>query len=201
MTLINTVFDTSKWNVDQSSDPETAKIDMELILSKARDIYQELELENPELEKSGLTEQQQLKQVAVRLRYAIATREPFASDERSDLQVATLWGAKGATADHVYVIGLCKEAIPGTRRDEYPRTEEDFFEEQRRLFYVSITRSKKTLVLSRATQVPIGKAAQLGLAQGRGNKFRQTLEMSPYLHDIINYLPNYQKGEDWKGCV
>ena len=113
----------------------------------------------------------------------------------------TLWGAKGVTADHVYVIGLCKEAIPGSRRDEYPRTEKDFFEEQRRLFYVSITRSKKTLVLSRANQIRIGEAARLGLDQGHGNKFRQTLEMSPYLHDIINYLPKYQKGEDWEGCV
>ena len=201
LTLINTVFDTSKWNVNQSSDPKAVKIDMELILSKACDIYQELELENPELEKPGLTEQQRLKKVAARLRYEIATREPFAPDEQSDLQVATLWGAKGVTADHVYVIGLCKEAIPGTRRDEYPRTEEDFFEEQRRLFYVSITRSKKTLVLSRANKIRKGEAARLGLAQGRSNKFSQNLEMSPYLRDIIDYLPVYQNGEDWEGCM
>ena len=200
LTLINTVFDTSKWNVNQSSDPETAKIDMKLILSKAHDIYQDLQ-EDPELEKSGLTGQQQLKQVAVRLRYEIATRESFAPNEESDLQVATLWGAKGVTAHHVYVIGLCKEAIPGFRRDEYPQTEDEFFEEQRRLFYVSITRSKKTLVLSRANQIRKGEAARLGLAQGRSNRFSQKLEMSPYLHDIIDYLPPYQKGEDWKGCA
>ena len=201
LTLINTIFDASRWNGDQSPDPETAKIDMELIRSKARDIYQELQLEDSELEKSGLKEQQQLKQVAARLRYEIATRESFASDEQSDLQVATLWGAKGVTADHVYVIGLCEEAIPGSFRDEYPQTEADFFEEQRRLFYVSITRSKKTLVLSRANQILKGEAARLGLAQAHSNKFRQVLQMSPYLHDIINYLPNYQKGEDWEGCV
>ena len=201
MTLINTVFDTSKWNVNQLSDSETVKIDMNLILSKARDIYQELELENFELEKSELTEQQQLKEVAVRLRYEIATRESFAPNEQSDLQVATLWGAKGVTAHHVYVIGLCKEAIPGFRRDEYPQTEDEFFEEQRRLFYVSITRSKKTLVLSRANQIRKGEAARLGFAQGRSNRFSQKLEMSPYLHDIIDYLPPYQKGEDWKGCA
>ena len=200
LTLINTVFDTSEWNVDQSSDPETAKIDMGLILSKVHDIYQELQ-EDPELEKSGLTEQQQLKQVAIRLRYEIATRESFAPDEESDLQVATLWGAKGVTADHVYVIGLCEEAIPGSLRDEYPRTEEEFFEEQRRLFYVSITRSRKTLVLSRALQIRRGEAAQLGLTQKQKNRFLQNLEMSSYLHDIIDYLPPYQKGENWKGCA
>ncbi len=196
LTLINTVFDTRRWNGNQSLDPKTAKIDMELILSKAQDIYQELALENSEL-----TEQQKLKEVAVGLRYEIATREPFASNEQSDLQVATLWGAKGVTANHVYVIGLCKEAIPGFPRDEYPQTKDEFFEEQRRLFYVSITRSKKTLVLSRANQILKGEAARLGLAQGHSYKFRQELQMSPYLHDIINYLPKYQNGEDWEGSA
>ena len=193
LTLLNEVFDTSKWNGDQLSDSETAKLDMELILSKAYDIYQELE--NPEL-----TVQEQLKEVAVRLRYGIATREPLTTNEQSDLQVATLWGAKGVTADHVYVIGLCNEAIPGHRRDEYPRTEKEFFEEQRRLFYVSITRSRKTLVLSRANRIPQGEAFKLGLDKGKGKGFKQ-LKMSSYLHDIRKHLPPYQKGECWKGCV
>jgi superfamily I DNA/RNA helicase len=52
--------------------------------------------------------------------------------------VATLWGAKGVTAEHVYILGVCEEGIPGERRDEYPGTEADYMEEQRRLFYVSI---------------------------------------------------------------
>ena len=58
----------------------------------------------------------------------------------------TLWGAKGVTAEHVYLLGVCKEALPGERRDEYPGTDADYVDEQRRLFYVSITRAKKTLV-------------------------------------------------------
>jgi DNA helicase-2/ATP-dependent DNA helicase PcrA len=191
LALLKEVFDTSKWNGDQSPDPETAKFDMEIILSKAHDIYQELLSDDPEL-----TVQEQLKEVAVKLRYGIATRESFASDEQSDLHVATLWGAKGVTANHVYIIGLCDEAIPGPYQGEYPGTEKEFFEEQRRLFYVSITRCRKTLVLSRAKQMPQGEAARLGLSKGKGN-----LQMSTYLHDIIDCLPDYQEGEDWKGCV
>lgn len=42
LALLDEVFDTSKWNADQSPNPETAKLDMELILSKAYAIYQEL---------------------------------------------------------------------------------------------------------------------------------------------------------------
>ncbi|HWW82912.1 MAG TPA: 3'-5' exonuclease, partial [Vicinamibacterales bacterium] len=79
----------------------------------------------------------------------MGTREPFVADQTADLQVTTLSGAKGITAEHVYVLGMCQEAIPGARRDEYPGTEQEYVDEQRRLFYVSITRTKRTLVLSR----------------------------------------------------
>ena len=193
--LLKEIFDANSWGVDQSSDHETARHDMELVLAKACDICQELQSDNLKS-----TVQEQLKEVACRLRYQIATREPFVPDETSDLQVATLWGAKGVTADHVYVIGLCKEAIPGTRREEYPGTDLAFEKEQRRLFYVSITRSKRTLVLSRADSIARGQAKQLGLQVSDGNRYRAGLNMSPFLRDIIDYLPNAKSGEDWRGC-
>ncbi len=196
LALLNEVFDSAKWNVDQFDDFETARIDMEEILSKAKNIYHV-----PLLEKTDLTTQERLKEVATRLRYGIATREPLAPSEQSDLQVATLWGAKGVTAEHVYVLGLCDEAMPGAPRDEYPLTDEDFFEEQRRLFYVSITRSRRTLVLSRAKFIPNWRAAQLGLAEGKGNKDLRFLNMCRYQRHIIRFLPKAQKGETWKGCV
>jgi superfamily I DNA/RNA helicase len=195
LSLLKEIFDVNRWGVNQSPEPETAQLDMELLLAKACDICQELQSDNLDS-----TAQEQLKTVARRLRFQIATREPFLPDESSDLQVATLWGAKGVTADHVYVIGLCEEAIPGTRHEEYPDTDLEFQEEQRRLFYVSITRSKKTLVLSRANSIARGQAKQLGLQVSGGNH-RADLTMSPFLRDIIQYLPKYQKGEDWQGCL
>ena len=194
--LLKEIFDSAKWNVDQSDDSETVEIDMAEISIKAQNIYRELQQENPDL-----ATHERLKEVAVRLRYQIATREPLVPSEESDLQVATLWGAKGVTADHVYVLGLCDEAMPGAPREEYPLTDEDYFEEQRRLFYVSITRSRSTLVLSRPRYIPHGRAARLGLAESNGNEHLRFLEMSRYLRDIIKHLPKAQKGEEWKGCV
>lgn len=196
LALLDEIFDPAKWNVDQSEDSETARIDMEEILSKAKNIYRV-----PQLEKNDLTTQERLKEVAIRLRYQIATREPLVPSEQSDLQVTTLWGAKGVTADHVYVLGLCDEAMPGAPRDEYPLTDEDYFEEQRRLFYVSITRSRRTLVLSRAKYMPYGRAAQLGLADGKRNNNLRILDMSRYLRHIITFLPRAEPGEYWKGCA
>jgi len=98
-------------------------------------------------------------------------------------------------------LGLCKEAIPGSRREEYPGTDLEFREEQRRLFYVSITRSKKTLVLSRPRSAGWNQAKQLGLDAKDGNQYRADLEMSPFLPDIMQYLPDYQNGEEWQGCA
>ena len=196
LSLLLEVFDVDRWGTNQSTEFETAKLDMELLLIKASDICRELEIIRPDI-----PAQEKLREVARRLRYQIATREPFLPDELADLQIATLWGAKGITADHVYVIGLCDEAIPGTRREEYPGTDLEYVEEQRRLFYVSITRPKKTLVLSRAKSIAVGQAKQLGLAIKVGNRFRAKLEMSKFLRDIIEYLPDYQSGENWKGCL
>lgn len=137
-----------------------------------------------------------LQGVAVQLRYQIATREPFVPEEVSHAQVATLWGAKGTTADHVYILGLCDEAIPGTRRDEYPGTELDYEQEQRRLFYVSITRSKRTLVLSRARHMQKFEALQMGLG-GTAKGYWVDFKMSRFLRDIKTYLPEAEEGDVW----
>lgn len=193
--LLKEIFDINQWGVTQSPDRETARLDMERALAKTCDICQDLQSDKPDS-----TTQEQLKEVSRRFRYQIATREPFVPDASSDLQVATLWGAKGVTADHVYIIDLCKEAIPGNRREEYPGTDLDFMEEQRRLFYVSITRSRGTLVLSRSSTIGRGQASRLGLQVDEGYGARARLNMSPFLRDIIGFLPNCQEGEDWKGC-
>jgi superfamily I DNA/RNA helicase len=99
------------------------------------------------------------------------------------------------------MLGVCREAIPGQRRDDYPGTEAEYVDEQRRLFYVSITRAKKTLVLSRALKVRRGEAERLGLRITTGNKYWGDLKMSPFLHEIIALLPEAVPGTDWVGCV
>lgn len=192
--FIAEVFDPQLWVTSQDENAETARLDMRLCFDKASSMLDEITEAKPKWKAPKL-----LGEVARRLRYQIATREPFTADETADLQVATLWGAKGVTADHVYVLGLCAEAIPGERREEYPGTDAEYEEEQRRLFYVSITRSKKTLVLSRARKINRGEAMRLGLAIEKGYG-QVTLAMSPFLRDIINVLPSACKGSDWSGC-
>lgn len=175
---------------------EGATLDLQLLREKILGLLR--------LGEDGLSEDQpiqHLRRVAERLRHQIATNEPLVTGEASNLQVTTLWGAKGVTAEHVYILGVCQEALPGQRRDEYPGTDADYVDEQRRLFYVSITRAKKTLIISRARRVGRGPAKQLGLTVTTGSKFWADLKMSPFLHDIMGLLPAAVPGDAWGGCV
>jgi len=144
-----------------------------------------------------------LQKVTRRLRYAVGTREDFLAGRECDIKVATLWGAKGVTADHVYILGVCGEAIPGRRREEYPGTDADYLNEQKRLFYVSLTRTKRTLVLSRARQVPRRDAMNLGLANSDSGSVARNVQltMCPFIRDILPLLPGAVAGREWRGCA
>jgi superfamily I DNA/RNA helicase len=137
--------------------------------------------------------------VARQLRYAVGTKEPLVEDrEKPDIMVTTLWGAKGVTADHVYILGACREAIPGTKREEYPGTDAEYEAEQKRLFYVSITRTTRTLVISRAREVHHTEARRLGLAAGGYGMVQ--LQMTPFLREILEVMPAAVPGANWPGC-
>jgi superfamily I DNA/RNA helicase len=194
--LINLAFDPARWP-SESDEEATAAQDLAALASRAREIMAEqADCDCP------ANREKVLREVARDLRYVIATREPLARAEAAQLQVATFWGAKGLTADHVYVLGLCQEALPGKRTAEYPGTEEEYLEEQRRLLYVTITRSKETLVLSRPTKVKWGDASQLKLpVSQRTDKYHAQLLMSPFLRDILRHVPASVPGDVWAGCA
>ncbi len=187
--FVETILAPDLWIVG-GADDATATMDLEILRANALEILSELESQD-ELK----TRDEQLRQVARQLRYSIATREPLAAKAESKLKVTTVWGAKGLTAQHVYVLGLCKEAIPGIRTTEYPGTDADYYEEQRRLFYVTITRSRETLVLSRPKRIKPGDAQTLNLRVAGNARHYADLQMCPFLRDITEMLPTAVEGE------
>lgn len=189
--VVETIFQGVNWIGGTLGSAET---DMGLLRARSLAILEDIgEAEPPNTRLQGL---------ARTLRHQIATREPFAPSGEHSLQITTLWGAKGITADHVYALGLCQAALPGEKRPEYPGTALVFITEQRRLFYVSITRARRTLVLSRATKIRPTAAVRLGLGRLRANRQHwATLHMSDFLRDIMAVLPAAEDGRAWNGCV
>lgn len=192
--FIEEFFWSALWPGNPSDDPETVEFDFETTRMLAHELLAESNTGDAVHD---------LRNTAIKLRSHIATRDTeLVDDEAVDLTIATLWSAKGVTADHVYVIGLCKEAIPGEyREDDYPGTAAEYRDEQKRLFYVSITRSKRTLVLSRAKFIPSSMPKRLGLSSGKISGPLMELSASPFLIDIRSALPKVVRGEDWAGCV
>jgi superfamily I DNA/RNA helicase len=195
--LIDVAFDERFWVSARCEDAETAVADLRLLQSKARETLFESRQAN-DVERRG----RELKRVARDMRYRIATREPFDTADEPDLLITTLWGAKGLTADYVYVLGLCNEALPGARPEDYPDSALEYADEQRRLFFVSITRPKRALVLSRPQKVKWGDAKRLNLAVSKpADKYRARLTMSEFLRDIMSELPPGQAGAQWAGVA
>ncbi len=74
------------------------------------------------------------------------------SPVKSDtVSLMTIHSAKGNEFDHVYIVGLAEDVLPGyhskQKGDQSPQ-----FEEERRNCFVAVTRCKKTLTLSYAKQ-------------------------------------------------
>lgn len=79
------------------------------------------------------------------------------------VRVMSLHKSKGLTADLVAVVGCVEGLIPTIPSNTTPVEQERALEEQRRLFYVAITRTRRILILSSMTQIPRDIAYRLGV--------------------------------------
>ncbi len=193
--FLETIFDPENWDVSSCSEPKTARANLEIMRESTLAALDEVQSEDESLDSNEM-----LAKVAARLRGEIGMREPLTTSEGPKVQIATLWSAKGVTAEHVYVVGLNKEMIPGERRSSYPGTDVEYYEEQKRLFYVTITRSKKTLVLSRSLKMKRQDVRQMGISVENPEMLWSNLSMSPFLGQIISLLPDGVDGANWSGC-
>lgn len=87
-------------------------------------------------------------------------------DPGNVVTLSTLHGSKGLEFDHVYLLGCEEGLLPHSRTTDSRATDlptppgVDFIEEERRLFYVGVTRAKEQLTLCRcAHRVMRGKPA------------------------------------------
>lgn len=113
------------------------------------------------------------------------------------VRIMSLQKSKGLSADHVVVTNCVQGIIPAIKSDD-PEMIHRELEEQRRLFYVAITRSKKTLLLTNSSRMPFALAKAMGVDIGRrfDRNVAQTIA-SQFINDLGPTAPKIIRGEGW----
>jgi len=113
------------------------------------------------------------------------------------VRVMSLYKSKGLNADHVIVTGFIEGLIP-SERPELPFNESvRYNEEQRRLFYVAITRAKRTLVLSSILNLPRDLAHVMGAVITGNDRIMGRTITSTFLGELGPECPRPIEGADW----
>lgn len=113
------------------------------------------------------------------------------------IRIMSLQKSKGLNADHVIVTGCIEGIIPRMPDNDWPfEQQQRYREEQRRLFYVAITRPKKSLVISSVASLPRDLAHRLmARIVGGDNQFADTIASS-FIADLGPDCPRPIMGEE-----
>jgi len=146
---------------------------------------------------STIDEVDDLTQLADALRYGVSQREvPL---EAAEVRVMSMHASKGLTADLVVLAGLVDGIVPRVDRRLSEEGQEAQLQEQRRLFFVAMTRTTNILVFSSYSQLDAATAHRLQVARGRriaGGSFRTFA--SGFLGELGEECPDAIRGEDWE---
>ena len=126
--------------------------------------------------------------------------QPKTSDHDS-VRVMTMHKAKGLTSKVVIVTGCCDELIPLRKRG---LTEDECIadmHEQRRLFYVAITRCTEILTLSYFATIDEGERSALKMPYGgRDQNKRFNVVPSPFMGELGSVAPPTVEGTEWQAA-
>jgi superfamily I DNA/RNA helicase len=110
----------------------------------------------------------------------------------------SLHKSKGLTARVVVIAACVAGMLPSIDLTATIQEQARQGEEQRRLFYVGLTRSTETLVISSAVRIPSGVAMQMGVPVLAGGRGVAILQASPFLAELGPQAPNSIHGNVWR---
>jgi len=118
--------------------------------------------------------------------------QPEAPDEADYVRVMSVHKSKGLTSKVVIVAGCVNGIFPSVLQDVSQAEGEAHLLEQRRLFYVAVTRCRELLVLSSVASIPTNIAYAMGV-QAQGSRGLA----SQFLGELGPACPVAVRGEDW----
>jgi DNA helicase II / ATP-dependent DNA helicase PcrA len=126
---------------------------------------------------------------ALREALRVGITQPELPTDVDYIRVMSLHKSKGLTADLVVVVGCMQGLIPFVDMD-LPQPQRDrALEEQRRLFYVAITRTRRMLVLSNVIQLPRDLAHRIGALVIGGSASHASTIASKFLTELGPLAP------------
>ena len=121
---------------------------------------------------------------------------PGASDDI--IRVMSLQKSKGLTARCVVIAGCMEGALP-VHNSKYTLQELRLsFEEQRRLFYVALTRTTETLVISSAATGSFRDVVNMGLSPKGFIRGMSNIHASQFLSELGSSAPSIESGVAWR---
>lgn len=144
------------------------------------------------------------KDLLVRLREVIT--QPELPDSSSDvIRIMSLHKSKGLTAQLVVIAGCVAGAIPTIDKNQPIAEQDASMKEQRRLFYVAITRARDALILSSVVRLPLATALKANIPPAsiynqQGVAYAR-LAASPFLAELGQASPNAVKGTNWRAAL
>ena len=125
-----------------------------------------------------------------------AVTQPLMPEEGRFVRVMSLQKSKGLTSKVVLVASCVEGIMPVAKEDEPLAEQAEILKEQRRLFYVAITRPTEVLVLSSFASIPRALARHTGVqTQGRWGNSTRT---SRFIQELGPTLPAMKTGTAWQ---
>ena len=115
----------------------------------------------------------------------------------------SLHKSKGLTSPVVFIVGFVEGIIQTLKNNLTERESALAIEEQRRLFYVALTRTSNQLVISSSIGIELAVARSLGVVvqpnsvRNIAGKLTARTIASTYLAELGARMPNSVRGVDW----
>ncbi|MCL4247132.1 MAG: ATP-dependent helicase [Anaerolineae bacterium] len=125
--------------------------------------------------------------------------QPEMPTDAEYVRIMSLHKSKGLSAKLVIVTGFIQGLIPSLGDDKLSEEAKDIYlEEQRRLLYVAITRTKHTLVLSSVASIPRNELHNMRAVTPKGGtKSHAYTITSSFLRELGPSCPNPVTGARW----
>lgn len=126
--------------------------------------------------------------------------QPEMPEAGNFVRIMSLHKSKGLTSK-VTIITSCVQGLIPTLDDELPANERDYkLQEQRRLFYVALTRGKDLLVVSSFGRVPVQIAHKINAEFTHRGSYAETMA-SQFLGELGPNAPRVISGTNWRNSA